>query len=167
MTLTHHNILNNGYFVGRAMRADRDGPALHPGAALSLLRHGDGQSRGCDPRRDHGLSGRGLRSAGDAGDGASRSGAPRSTACRPCSSPSSSIRSSRASTCQPLRTGIMAGSPCPIEVMRRVDRADAHARGHHRLRHDRDQPGQLPERASTIRWSGASRPSAASIRISR
>ena len=45
VTLTHHNILNNGYFVGRAMRADRAGPHLHPGAALSLLRHGDGQSR--------------------------------------------------------------------------------------------------------------------------
>jgi fatty-acyl-CoA synthase len=27
--------------------------------------------------------------------------------------------------------------------------ADAHARGHHRLRHDRDQPGELPERAPT------------------
>ena len=26
-----------------------------------------------------------------------------------------------------LRTGIMAGSPCPIEVMKRVDRPDAHA----------------------------------------
>ena len=42
-TLTHHNILNNGYFVGRAMRPDRTGPHLHSGAALSLLRHGDGQ----------------------------------------------------------------------------------------------------------------------------
>ena len=62
-----------------------------------------------------------------------------------------------------LRTGIMAGSPCPIEVMRRVRRRDAHGRGDDRLRHDRDQPGQLPERAPTIRWSGASRPSAASI----
>ena len=40
-------------------------------------------------------------------------------------------------------------------------------RGHHRLRHDRDQPGQLPDLASTIRSSGASPPSAASIRMSR
>ena len=37
-----------------------------------------------------------------------------------------------------LRTGIMAGAPCPIEVMKQVQSADAHARGHDRLRHDRD-----------------------------
>ena len=55
-----------------------------------------------------------------------------------------------------LRTGIMAGSPCPIEVMKRVVERDAHARGHDRLRHDRDQPGQLPDARPTIRWSSAS-----------
>ena len=64
-----------------------------------------------------------------------------------------------------LRTGIMAGSPCPIEVMRRVVERDAHERGHHRLRHDRDQPGQLPELESTIRSSDGSRPSAGFIRM--
>ena len=37
-----------------------------------------------------------------------------------------------------LRTGIMAGSPCPVEVMKQVQSTDAHAGGHHRLRHDRD-----------------------------
>ena len=72
-----------------------------------------------------------------------------------------------ASTSPRLRTGIMAGSPCPIEVMRRVVDRDAHGRGHHRLRHDRDQPGQLPERRPTIRSSAASPPSAASTRTSR
>jgi fatty-acyl-CoA synthase len=42
-----------------------------------------------------------------------------------------------------LRTGIMAGSPCPIEVMKQViDRCTC--RGDHRLRHDRDLAGQLP-----------------------
>ena len=96
-----------------------------------------------------------------------RSAAPPSTACRPCSSPSSAIPSSPRFDLSSLRTGIMAGSPCPIEVMRRVVDRDAHGRGHHRLRHDRDQPGQLPERAPTTRSSAASRPSAASTRISR
>ena len=75
--------------------------------------------------------------------------------------------SSRASICRSLRTGIMAGSPCPIEVMKRVRQRDAHERGDHRLRHDRDQPGQLPDAPSTIRSSGASPRSAASIRMSR
>ena len=40
--------------------ADRAGPHLHPGAALSLLRHGDGQPRLRHARRDHGLSRRRL-----------------------------------------------------------------------------------------------------------
>ena len=42
---------------------------------------------------------------------------------------------------------MMAGAPCPIEVMRRCI-GDMHlTRNHHRLRHDRDQPGQHPDRA--------------------
>ena len=121
VTLTHHNILNNGYFVGRAMRPDRAGPHLHSGAALSLLRHGDGQPRLRDARRDDGLSRRGLRSARDAARRSSRKSARRSTACRPCSSPSSIIPISRSFDLTSLRTGIMAGAPCPIEVMKRVN----------------------------------------------
>ena len=66
-----------------------------------------------------------------------------------------------------LRTGIMAGSPCPIEVMRRVVGQMHMARGHHRLRHDRDQPGQLPDPRPTTRSSAGSAPSAASSRTSR
>ena len=31
-TLSHHNILNNGYFVGRGLPVHRGGPGLHPGA---------------------------------------------------------------------------------------------------------------------------------------
>ena len=45
-----------------------------------------------------------------------------------------------------LRTGIMAGSPCPVEVMKQVQSRDAHARGHHLLRHDRDLAGLHAER---------------------
>ncbi len=41
----------------------RGGPAVHSGAALSLLRHGDGQSRLHHPRRGDGLFGRGVRPA--------------------------------------------------------------------------------------------------------
>jgi fatty-acyl-CoA synthase len=41
VTLTHHNILNNGYFTA-APCADRTGSHLHTGAAVSLLRHGMG-----------------------------------------------------------------------------------------------------------------------------
>jgi fatty-acyl-CoA synthase len=40
----------------------------------------------------------------------------------------------------------MAGAPCPDPLMRRVMSEMHCARDHHRLRHDRDQPGVLPER---------------------
>ena len=45
-TLSHHNILNNGYFVARAVRLHRGRPRLPAGALLPLLRHGHGQPRG-------------------------------------------------------------------------------------------------------------------------
>ena len=88
-TLTHHNILNNGYFIGEAMRLTERDRVCIPGAALSLLRHGDGQSRLPDARRDHGLSRRRLSIRWRRWRPSRRSAAPRSTACRPCSSPSS------------------------------------------------------------------------------
>ena len=50
-----------------------------------------------------------------------RKTAPRFTACRPCSSPNSTIPNFANFDLSSLRTGIMAGSPCPIEVMKRVN----------------------------------------------
>ena len=44
-TLSHRNILNNGYFTTELIDFTERGPALHPGALLPLLRHGDGQPR--------------------------------------------------------------------------------------------------------------------------
>ena len=61
-----------------------------------------------------------------------------------------------------LRTGIMAGSPCPIEVMKQVVERMHMARGGHLLRHDRDLAGVARRRASTTRSSGAWAPSGAS-----
>ena len=66
-----------------------------------------------------------------------------------------------------LRTGIMAGSPCPIEVMKRVDRAHAHGRGDDLLRHDRDVAGVDADGAPATRSRSARRPSAACTRTSR
>ena len=39
-TLSHHNILNNGYFIGGVLRVHGAGSRLHPGPLLPLLRHG-------------------------------------------------------------------------------------------------------------------------------
>ena len=44
-----------------------------------------------------------------------------------------------------LRTGIMAGSPCPVEVMKQVMSRHGHARGVDLLRHDRDLAGLHPD----------------------
>ena len=152
----------------RRWRSTAQRPALHPGAALPLLRHGAGRAvlrrrrarrwsfpaRASTPRRR-----------------CRRSRAHRCTALHGV--PTMFIADARASelraatTCRRLRTGIMAGAPCPIETMRRVIARDAHARGHDRLRHDRDQPDLVPVAASTIRSSGASRRSAASSRTSK
>ena len=41
----------------------------------------------------------------------------------------------------------MAGSPCPVEVMKRVVDRDAHGRGDHLLRHDGDVAGLDADRA--------------------
>ena len=45
-----------------------------------------------------------------------------------------------------LRSGIMAGATCPIEVMRRVI-GQMHMARADRLRHDRDQPGVVADRS--------------------
>ena len=50
-TLSHHNILNNGFFVGEAVRYTPGGSRVHPGAVLPLLRHGPRQPRVHDARR--------------------------------------------------------------------------------------------------------------------
>ena len=123
-TLSHRNILNNGWFVGETCRYTEQDSICIPvpfyhcfGMVMAnlgrhLARRGDGHPvapASTRPRR----CGRSSRSA-----------ARRSTACRRCSSPSSG------STCRrydlsSLRTGIMAGSPCPVEVMKQV-MADMH-----------------------------------------
>jgi fatty-acyl-CoA synthase len=65
-TLSHRNILNNGYFVDRADQLHRGGPAVHPGALLPLLRDGDGQPGLHHPRRHDGDPGARLRPRDDA-----------------------------------------------------------------------------------------------------
>ena len=120
-TLCHHNILNNGYFVGEGCALHRGRPRLHPGAVLPLLRDGDGQPRLHDARRVHGRPRRRRSSRGAVLEAVQRGALHRrSTACRRCSSPSSTTRDFATFDLSSLRTGIMAGSPCPVEVMRRV-----------------------------------------------
>ena len=121
-TLTHHNILNNGFFIGEAMHyTDQDAVCI-PVPLYHCFGMVIGNLGLHDPRRRHGVS----RARGSIRwppcRPSPRSAAPRSTACRPCSSPNWTIRTSRKFDLTSLRTGMMAGAPCPIEVMRRCIR---------------------------------------------
>ena len=130
----------------RGLRLHRGRPGLHPGALLPLLRHGHGQPG------VHLATGR-RRSSRRPGSTRPRrcrpcrtSAAPRCTASPPCSSPSWPCPTSPTTTCPPCAPGIMAGSPCPVEVMKRVVAEMGMERGDHLLRHDRDLTGVHPDR---------------------
>jgi fatty-acyl-CoA synthase len=123
-TLTHRNILNNGFFIGECMKLSPGRQAVHSGAAVPLLRHGAGQPGLPHARLGHRVPERRLR-------------------------PLTVLETVQAEKCtglhgvptmfiaeldhprfkefdlSTLRTGIMAGSPCPIEVMKRVVDRDA------------------------------------------
>ena len=93
-TLTHHNILNNGFFIGEACGSPPEDKVCIP----VPLYHCFGMVLGNLACVTHGAAmvdpGRRLRPAGGAARPSTRSAAPRSTACRPCSSPSSITPSS-------------------------------------------------------------------------
>ena len=57
-TLTHHNILNNGYFVALLLGYTERDRVCIPVPAVPLLRDGDGESRRYRPRLVHGVPGR-------------------------------------------------------------------------------------------------------------
>ena len=166
-TLSHHNILNNGYFVGEVLRLHRARPRLRARALLPLLRHGDGQ-----PRRAPATA----RASSSRRRGSTRPRRCAAVQAERCTSLYGVPTMFIAELALPdfadydltsLRTGIMAGSPCPVEVMKRVDHRDAHGRGHHLLRDDRDLAGVDADRARTTPSTAASRPSAACTRTSR
>ncbi|MGD0103828.1 MAG: AMP-binding protein [Rhodopila sp.] len=119
VTLTHHNILNNGYFVGRAMRLTADDRICIP----VPLYHCFGMVMGNLAALTHGCA---MVYPGEGFD------------------PLATLETVQAERCTALygvptmfiaeldhpvfarfdltslRTGIMAGAPCPIELMRRV-----------------------------------------------
>ena len=76
-------------------------------------------------------------------------------------------RASTSSTCRSLRTGVMAGSPCPVEVMKAVRRPHAHGRRDDLLRDDRDVAGVDADAARRLARTTARRRSAGPIRTSR
>ena len=124
----------------------RAGQGVHPGAAVSLLRHGDGQPGLHDARRGDGVSRRGVRSAGDAADGgrgALHVAVRRADHVHRRTGPSGvrQIRSVQPAHRHHGRRPLPDRGDAPLHPRHAPDR------DHHRLRHDRDQPGQHPDRA--------------------
>ncbi len=119
VTLTHHNILNNGYFVGRALRLTAADRVCIP----VPLYHCFGMVMGNLACVTHGAA---MVYPGEGFDPAAALATVQAEKCTALYGvPTMFI----AELDHPdftkfdlgsLRTGIMAGSPCPIEVMRKV-----------------------------------------------
>ena len=97
-TLSHHNILNNGFFVTELLGLTRGRPHVPAGALLPLLRDGHGQPRDARPRRLRRHPGPVVRGRARRSRRSPPRASPRSTACRRCSSPCSATRTSSPST---------------------------------------------------------------------
>ena len=120
VTLSHHNILNNGYFIGEMLSYTSADTVVVPVpyyhcfgmviGNLAALSHGSAvvlavsriRPLGDDVRRDRGEGHLAVRSADDVHR---RTRTPAVL---------------RVSDFSSLRTGVMAGSPCPVNTMRRV-----------------------------------------------
>ncbi len=118
---------------------------MHSSAVLPLLRHGDGHAGMRVQRRDDGGAGRRFRAGRDLarGDRRKMHGALRRA--------DHVRRHARPPGLQELRFLHAAHRhhgrrALPHRGDEEGQRADEHAGGDHRLRHDRDQPGLVPER---------------------
>ena len=155
-TLSHHNILNNGFFVGELLRLHRADRVCIP----VPFYHCFGMVIGNLAAMTHGacivIPGPGVRPARDPSSRARTSGALRSTASRRCSSPSS-----RLTIFARLRPFVASHRDHGrVALSRRGHEAgrvrDAHGRGDHLLRDDRDlarldaDPGRRRHRAPRL-----------------
>ncbi len=118
-TLTHHNILNNGFFVGEAMRLDAQDRVGIP----VPLYHCFGMVMGNLGCLTHGST---MVYPGPAFDPVEALTAVQDERCTALYGVPTmfvaelSVPEFDTFDFSSLRTGIMAGSPCPIEVMKRV-----------------------------------------------
>ena len=137
-TLTHHNILNNGYSIGELLGYTEHDRVVIPVpfyhcfgmviGNLAALSHGAATSSRAGVRAGRGAGGgAGLRRT-------SLYGVPTMFIAELALPDFASYDLST------LRTGVMAGSLCPIEVMNRVINRNEHVRRRHLLRHDRTSP---------------------------
>ena len=142
-TLTHHNILNNGYFVGAMLGyTERDKVCIPV-----PLYHCFGMVLGNLAATAHGAC---MVYPAETFDPLATLEACADERCTSLYGVPTMFIAELAHErfgefdFGPLRTGIMAGSPCPIEVMKRVSDKMGIERDEHRLRDDRDLAGHDP-----------------------
>ena len=142
-TLSHHNILNNGYFNGVTLGLSERDRVCIPVPLYHCFGMVMGQPDVGRVRRDHGLPERCLRPAGGSarGRGGALHGALRRAHHVHRRARPSGVRALRSLLAPHRHDG---GLALPHRGHAPRDRRDAHGRGDHRLRHDRDQPGELP-----------------------
>ena len=166
--LTHFNIVNNGFFCGEGMRLTAPMTAC---ASRCRCTTASAWCSGVLAAMTHGAAsvfpGEGFEPLGGARD---RRRSERCTALHGV--PTMFIAELehprfREFDLSSLRTGIMAGSPCPIAVMRRVIAEMHMPRGHDLLRHDGDQPGELSDPARRSARTARRAPSGGCIRTCR
>ena len=117
-TLSHRNILNNGYFVGEGCGTPRPTASASPCPSTTASAWCIGNLACTTHGAAMVLPAPAFEPAGHAAGRRGRAVHEPATACRRCSSPSSAIPTSPTFDLSSLRTGIMAGSPCPVEVMK-------------------------------------------------
>ena len=121
-TLTHHNILNNGFFIGEAMRLTPDDRLCIP----VPLYHCFGMVLGNLACITHGSAMIYPSEAFDPAAVLETVASERCTALHGVPTMFIAILDHPAFSrfdLSSLRTGIMAGAPCPVEVMKRVNQA--------------------------------------------
>ncbi len=167
VTLTHHNILNNGYFVGRAMRlTEQDricipvplyhcfGMVMGNLASVTLGATMVYPGEGFDPLAT-------LQTSRAAKNARALYGVPTMFIAE-LDHPEFAQFDLKS-----LRTGIMAGAPCPIEVMKRVNNEMNMGEVTIAYGMTETSAGQLPERDRRSAGAARLRPSGGSIRMSR
>ena len=118
--LTHRNLLNNAEVIAIWDEDHGAGSDLRAGAALSLFwKRGGDVGDGGDGRDDDSAVGD-VRSAGDDAGNPRRTGDGDLWRAHDVHCGAGASRVRHEFDFRSLRTGVMAGAPCPIEVMKRV-----------------------------------------------
>ncbi|GIS51066.1 MAG: hypothetical protein Ct9H90mP25_5000 [Gammaproteobacteria bacterium] len=141
-TLSHHNILNNGYFVAETMNFDENDRLVVPVplyhcfgmvmANLGCLTHG-----ACAIYPSEAFEPEAVLNAVQLEKATALYGVPTMFIAE------LALPNFSEYELKTLRTGIMAGAPCPVDTMTQVNEKMNMTEVLNRLRNDRDKPGEF------------------------